>query len=283
MNYVANFESLKSSAANKEKSLLNCALITGASGGLGQALTKELLNVYLEQEKSVFDCLILVSRHAVADLAALLPKFTVPVCLLDLDLTQAEAANELSCFLDSLFQENWRIKWLINNAAYGKKAAFLQQEAAELSMTLQLNCKAATLLTHNLLKREQQLVDSLPTYILNIASSAAWVPQADFACYSASKAYLYNWSLALAEEMQRAAYPVSVCVACPGPMPTKFLQTANSQLSWYKKLALEQPQRVAAKALKACFKGKRVIYSHPCAYLLRLLSKLLPLTWLSKA
>lgn len=345
INYACNFN-LPAAGAG---SALKLAIVTGAGGGLGTALFKELLN-YRRLGAASFDCLLLLSRHAVRDLSAsldLLPD--VKICLLDFDLlTLCDEPDALVKLLDHLFNKRWSWKWLINNAGCGKNAPFAVQDAATLRATVELNALVPTLLTHSFLQFDNgvtggllntctshagsalQQVKSLHTlsdsqaaaalqsaeslqapeplqtntatvqrlataanseqactvtddkrYILNIASSAAWVPQADFAVYGSTKSYLYNWSLALAREMQKSGTPINVCVACPGPMPTDFLKTAGSELTWYKRAALEQPAHVAKKAIKACFLGKRCAYSHIAAYVLRLLSKILPLNLLS--
>jgi len=61
--------------------------------------------------------------------------------------------------------------------------------------------------------------------ILNVSSSAGFLPIPKFAVYAATKAYVTSFSEALRAELRGTG--VSVCVLCPGPVVTEFQEVAN--------------------------------------------------------
>jgi uncharacterized protein len=61
--------------------------------------------------------------------------------------------------------------------------------------------------------------------ILNVSSSAGFLPIPDFAVYAATKAYVTSFSEALRAELRGTG--VSVCALCPGPVHTEFQEVAK--------------------------------------------------------
>jgi len=61
--------------------------------------------------------------------------------------------------------------------------------------------------------------------ILNVASTAAFVPGPFMALYYASKAFVLSFSEALSNEVEGAG--VSVTALCPGPTRTEFAEAAG--------------------------------------------------------
>ena len=95
--------------------------------------------------------------------------------------------------------------------------------------------------------------------IIQLASGAAFMPQAAFAVYAASKAYVYSLSRALNRELQGRG--IRVMAVCPGPVNTPFLTNAYgdiSHLSCLKKLTMMKTESVVAKAVADCKRGKSV-------------------------
>ena len=95
--------------------------------------------------------------------------------------------------------------------------------------------------------------------IIQLASGAAFVPQAAFAVYAASKAYVYSLSRALNKEL--AERGIRVMAVCPGPVNTPFLASAYgeaSNMSRLKKMTMMEAESVVAKAVMDCKRGKSV-------------------------
>jgi short-subunit dehydrogenase len=61
--------------------------------------------------------------------------------------------------------------------------------------------------------------------ILNVSSSAGFLPIPDFAVYAATKAYVTSFSEGLRTELRGAG--ISVCTLCPGPVHTEFSEIAE--------------------------------------------------------
>jgi short-subunit dehydrogenase len=61
--------------------------------------------------------------------------------------------------------------------------------------------------------------------ILNVSSSAGFLPIPNFAVYAATKAYVTSFSEGLGAELRGTG--VNVCALCPGPVQTEFNQVAQ--------------------------------------------------------
>lgn len=271
------------------KSSPQVAIITGADGHLGRAFGQ-----LLPQQSSDITALVLVGKNLLTnynndttwqtELSKLLvKKVNLQSCLLlDLDFNVATAANDLLALISQKIGANWRLKWLINNAGVGFKGPLSCQPETASSTCLTVNTLFPTLLISALLNTKRFAEQQ--AYVINVASSSAFAPQANFAVYSASKSYLFYLSQALRAEWQANKLHINCSVACPGPMQSQFLKNANlfthttdcKNLVWYKKLALEEANIVASKAIKAVLINKAVSYSNPLTCLFRFFTKCLP-------
>jgi short-subunit dehydrogenase len=81
---------------------------------------------------------------------------------------------------------------------------------------------ALTSLTRHLLP---QMIVRKRGGILNVSSSAGFLPIPNFALYAATKAYVTSFSEALRAELRGTG--VSVCALCPGPVHTEFQEVAK--------------------------------------------------------
>lgn len=275
-------------------SVANIAIITGADGHLGRSFCSLLPQKSKISTHYVLQGKQLLRSYAndkawqceLADLLQKQPKIKA-ILLLDLDLANTNAYINLLNLITQEFGEHWQLNWLINNAGLGFKGPLSCQSAEATLTCLTVNNLFPTLLINSLL--QAQRFSREQAYVINIASSSAFAPQANFAVYSASKSYLYSLSQALRAEWRAEGQRLHCTVACPGPMQSAFLQTANKfiqakakgedNLVWYKKLALEEAKMVAEQAIKNCLANRAVSYSKPLTYLFRLFTKFLPTSW----
>ena len=109
-------------------------------------------------------------------------------------------------------------------------------------------------------------------YILNVASSAAFLPGPLLSSYYASKAYVLRLSEAVAEELRRAGSGVRISVLCPGPVQTEFDQVADVCFS----APSLSSRRVAECAVNGMFRGKPVIVPGARMKAVRLAQRLVP-------
>jgi hypothetical protein len=191
------------------------ALITGASAGIGREFARQLA----ARAKS----LILVARREQRlnelrdELNHQHPNLGVTVRRTDLaNLVQV---NDLLAWLD---HESIDIDLLINNAGLGDSGPFATSDPFRNEQMTLVNIASLTTITRQLLPR---MIASRRGGILNISSSAGFLPVPDFAVYAATKAYVTSFSEALRAELRGTG--VSVCALCPGPVHTEFQQVAK--------------------------------------------------------
>jgi uncharacterized protein len=191
------------------------ALITGASAGIGREFARQL--------SSRARSLILVARREQKlnelreELKQQHPNLTVHIRKTDLaDLTQL---NELLAWLD---RETIDVDLLINNAGLGDSGPFATSDPIRNEQMTLVNIVALTSLTRHLLP---QMVARKRGGILNVSSSAGFLPIPGSAVYAATKAYVNSFSEALRAELRGMG--VSVCALCPGPVHTEFQEVAS--------------------------------------------------------
>src|SRR5881296_3675310 len=193
------------------------ALITGASSGIGREFARQLAN----RART----LILVARRSerLADLRDELlnrnPNLNVHVCVVDL----ADKA-QIEFLIDSLAHDKIDVDLLINNAGVGDSGPFAKSDTARNEQMLLVNVVALTSLTRCLLP---QMIAKRRGGILNVSSSAGFLPIPGDAVYAATKAYVTSFSEALRAELRGTG--VSVCALCPGPVQTEFQEVAKRQ------------------------------------------------------
>jgi short-subunit dehydrogenase len=192
------------------------ALVTGASGGIGEALARLLA----ENHHS----LILVARRR-DRLQALSEELTklhrVAVRGIAADLADPAEVDKLLAVLRA---QETQIDVLVNNAGVGVYGPFVETDWAAEQRMLHLNTVALTQLTKHFVPL---MVARRHGRILNVASTAAFQPGPLMAVYYATKAYVLSFSEALANEL--AGTGVTVTCLCPGPTATEFQAAAKME------------------------------------------------------
>jgi uncharacterized protein len=189
-------------------------LITGASSGIGY----ELARVCAAQGHDV----IVVARRADRLQGLKLELETaygVKVWPYPADLTQATARQQLCDWVQSLETPLYA---LINNAGFGHLQPFTETDWEKQNAMLQLNMVALTHLTRLFLP---SLVAQRQGRILNVASTAAFLPGPYMAVYYASKAYVRSFTEAIASELEGTG--VTATTLCPGPTQSEFQDQAE--------------------------------------------------------
>jgi hypothetical protein len=191
------------------------ALITGASAGIGRQFARQLAG----RAKS----LILIARREqrLNELRDELVQqnSNLRVFLSNTDLADLAQLNELLAWLD---RESIDVDLLINNAGLGDSGAFATGDAIRNEQITLVNIVALTLITRHLLP---PMIARRRGDILNVSSSAGFLPMPDSAVYAATKAYVTSFSEALRIELSGTG--VSVCTVCPGPVRTEFQEVAK--------------------------------------------------------
>jgi uncharacterized protein len=230
-----------------EKSPFPTVLITGASGGIGEA--------FAHVAAGEGHPLILVARteaelHRVR--GVVIARYAVPVTVIVLDLSKPGACDELANELEARKLEP---DILINNAGFGLigKAAELQREN-QLQM-IDLNVRALTDLTLRFLPR---MIARGSGGVINVASTAGFMPGPNMAVYFATKAYVMSFTEALFEETRGSG--VTLTTLSPGPVETGFQRRAGMKQARALSPMIPKTAMAVAEAGWAGFKaGERLV------------------------
>ncbi|HSH37743.1 MAG TPA: SDR family NAD(P)-dependent oxidoreductase, partial [Chthoniobacterales bacterium] len=130
------------------------------------------------------------------------------------DLSRDEDLERLA---DALQHDAITVDFLINNAGVGDRGDFATSEPQRLKDIALVNIISVTLLTRQLLP---PMIERRRGAILNVSSSASFLPIPRMAVYAASKAYVTSLSEALRSEV--AEFGITVTALCPGPVHTEF-------------------------------------------------------------
>ncbi|MDO4291700.1 MAG: SDR family NAD(P)-dependent oxidoreductase [Eubacteriales bacterium] len=229
---------------------MNIIVITGASSGMGREFAMQL-----DRGLHRIDEFWLVARRA-ERMKEMAENMHHPVKILPLDLTN-EA--DMRLFEESLAEEKPVVRMLINCAGYGMVGDFERIPGKEQSGQIDLNCRALVETTHACLPYMRK-----KSRIIELASSAAFLPQPGFAVYAATKAFVLSFSRGLREELKKRE--IYVTAVCPGPVDTDFFERAEQygRMLSVKKLTMAEPERVVRKALCASCRNRPMsVYGLP--------------------
>ena len=218
-----------------------CALVTGASSGIGQEIVVQLGMSGVS--------LVVVARRA-DRLEALAARFkNVEVIVADLSTTDGVAQVEAR-IVDS---SKTPIDLLVNNAGFGSSGLMHEIDVDRLSREIHVNILALTRLSHAAIKA---MVPNGRGYLLNVSSVASFQPGPGSTVYSATKAYVTSFTEALHEELRGTG--VRVTALCPGFTRTEFSEVSgtNSIASQVPNFAWLEATDVAREGLRAVTRGK---------------------------
>ncbi|MEO7166540.1 MAG: SDR family oxidoreductase [Spartobacteria bacterium] len=193
------------------------ALITGASSGIGREFALQLAGRV--------SGLVLVARREerLEELRGELldghPKLRVEIR--PADLSRHEEVDALLAWAET---QKPAIDLLVNNAGLGDLGEFATAEPERIDQMMLVNMVALTRLTRGLLPA---MIAQKRGAILNVSSSAGFLPIPNFAVYAATKAYVTSFSEALRSELRGTG--VGVTALCPGPVRTEFTEVAHRQ------------------------------------------------------
>ena len=218
-----------------------CALVTGASSGLGVDFARELAAHGAR--------LVIVARRD--DLLKMVQqeikeRHGVEVMTVALDLSAPDAPQEL---YDLLKQQHVQVDILVNNAGFGLYGLELEIPWERTRDMLQLDIVALTHLT-KLFARD--MVKRGSGYLLQVASIGAYQPSPTYAAYSAAKAYVLSYSDALNFELRGTG--VSCTALSPGYTETAFLSVSGQKPNIFHRMTAMTPSAVARIGVKAMLK-----------------------------
>jgi short-subunit dehydrogenase len=239
------------------------ALVTGASAGIG----RDLARIHARHGGDLV--IVARRRQALDELKLELERrHSISVRCIAVDLTSPDAVRQV---YDEVSRHEIEIDILVNNAGFGGHGKFHERPWEEDKAMIELNVMALCELTHRFL---QEMLPRGRGRILNVASTAGFLPGPLQAVYYASKAFVVSFSQALAEELSGSG--ITVTALCPGPVDTDFIRRADLQgVAMFRNSASSMD--VAEFGYRAMQKGKLVaVNDRKLAFTLRWLLPFLP-------
>ncbi len=244
------------------------AIVTGASAGLGKAFAGELA---LRGHNLLLVSLPGTGLSELSD--DLSSRNKISVHFIETDLTRREAPAEIAGYAR---EQGLEVNILINNAGIGHGGEIGEYSDSAIEESVFLNMRCATMMINlfiDELKRRER------AYILNLGSFGGFMPMPYKSIYSATKSYVYHFSLAIREELRGTG--VNVSVAMPGPVLTnhKVMERINRQ-GFLARSNVIEAEKAAVYMLDRMFSGRgliiprrtmRVAYSAGCLLPFRVL------------
>ncbi|TPE45884.1 SDR family NAD(P)-dependent oxidoreductase [Pontibacter mangrovi] len=225
------------------------ALITGASNGFGMEFAKlfakdghNLILVARSTERMRKLAHYLQDEHQLEH-----------VCVITADLTRPEAPREV---YEQVKDSGLEVDFLINNAGAGVHGFFSETDLGREKAIMQLNMITPVELTKLFLPDMKRRNFGR---ILNLASTAAFMPSPLLAIYGATKAFILSFSEALSNELKDT--DITVTALCPGPSNTMFFRRAGAAHTRAANGSLSEPEEVAKDGYEAMMHGETRIVS----------------------
>ena len=219
------------------------ALITGASSGMGYCYAQQLA-------ARGYQLLIVSNEPAIHEKAAVLRnEYSVQVVSLERDLSLPSAAQELHQYC---IDNQLEVEVLVNNAGVYHDRDFLLDSERFNSLILNLHMYTPAMLCYYF---GQDMVARHKGYILNVCSITSTIAVQRLATYSATKAFLSNFSRALHVELRQKG--VIVTDISPGAVDTGLYHIHPIFTKMGRALGIiVSPEYLVKRALNALFRGR---------------------------
>ncbi len=226
--------------------MANTALITGASSGIGAEFAR-----YHAAKGG--DLLIVAHREEalLALKSELENAHSVSVTVLAMDVGTPAQAKDL---FDAVKAQGIAVDILINNAGFGGHGDFLERDLAADQAMIDLNVGALVTLSH-LFGNDMKARGG--GKMLQVSSTASFIPGPYQAVYYATKAFVTSFSQAIDQEMRK--HGITSTALCPGLVKTEFVATANLEGTGLAKQGGATPASVAKCGYEAMMDGKLVV------------------------
>lgn len=222
------------------------ALITGASGGIGAALSREIAS-------DGFDVILTARRTSrLKDLAGELEdQYGVSALVIPKDLADPDAPRDL---YHEVQNRGIHVHTLVNLAGFPVYGRFHETSFEEELSMMQVSMVALTHLTKLFVT---PMVERGDGAILNMASVAAHVPLPRLAVYGATKAYVLSFSEAIAHELDDEG--IQVTTVCPASVDTEIFEASELGQTKLAAGSLNDPESVATAAWQGLKAGDRLV------------------------
>ena len=229
------------------KERATCALITGASQGLGRAFAEECAG------RGMALVLVALPDTGLKELTRILERaHEVPIEAIECDLTRPDAPSQIAARCRA---RGFEVDTLINNAGVGFAGPFAQSSASQNEATVQLNVATLVRLTQEMLP---SLQERRWAWILNVASLGAYYPMPSMPVYSSTKTFVLTFSRLLRAEL--AGTGIRVSALCPNGIRTnRATRELIERQGLAGRLTCRFPDEVARAGLQGLYRGTAVI------------------------
>lgn len=239
--------------------LLEVALVTGASSGIGEAFARLLAREGYH--------VVLVARREdrLRKLAGRIQAREGSAEVLAADLVTPEGLDRVCSRI-----RHHRVHLLVNNAGFGLYGEVTETDEAWEQKMIRLNVEVPISLTRALLP---QLKKRGSGGIIQIGSTSSFLPTPYMAGYGATKSFLLHYGEALAAELKGTG--VTVTTLCPGSTESEFAERTGIRQSH------QMPaEKVASMGFSAWKKGQPVKVTGGLNRVLVSLPRFLPRSWM---
>ncbi len=181
------------------------AIITGATGGIGEEFVKQILRYELDEVWAI-------GRNE-TKLNELCNRYGEKIIAVTADLSELTGIEKIGRMLS---EQKPEVRFLINNAGLAKMASYKEFSQEEIVRMIDVNCKAPVLLCNRCISYMNS-----GSNILNISSASAFQPNPYINLYAASKVFGRSYSRALNVELKGTG--ITVTAVCPGWVDTELL------------------------------------------------------------
>ena len=221
------------------------ALITGGSSGMGLEFARQLA-------ARGYDLVLVSNQEQALEDAARELSGPMAVRTRCQDLATATAADELFawCRAEDLLPDV-----LVNDAGM---FFFKELQAEDLDRVQAMINLHVTTVTRICLLFGQAMKSRGSGYILNVSSMAARLPVPGITIYSATKAYLRSFGRSYSYELR--PYGVGMTTVCPAAIATPLYRLDEKKMRFGVRIGvIRTPQWLVRRALRALFRGRRVV------------------------
>ncbi len=196
-------------------------LITGGSSGIGLATAK----IFAEKGYAILISSLEENelKKAIAEIKNISQSIVIKGLTIDLSID-----GNTQKLYDWAKSNSENLEIVINNAGFGTFGFIGDIEIEKEQTMIQLMVNNLYLSTRLFL---QDFLEKNNGTIINISSISAFQPNPGLATYGACKAFVYQFTRAINEELKDKNSAVRCITICPTPVRTNFQNTANMQKS----------------------------------------------------